>query len=147
MLEEGKNNYIACVACAEDGWAVAFCDISTGAFYATDGLGEPGYQKILIELGRFSPAEVLLEAKLLAAAGYREVVLTGIHLSSYGLDFPEEAANRSEEEYYGTALRRLIGEIAAIPTAPAVQGAYYALDGVFRTKLPLENTWYRKKKN
>ncbi len=40
-----------------------------------------------------------------------------------------------------------IGEIAAIPTAPAVQGAYYALDGVFRTKLPLENTWYRKKKS
>jgi CO/xanthine dehydrogenase Mo-binding subunit len=39
-----------------------------------------------------------------------------------------------------------IGEIAAIPTAPAVQGAYYALDGVFRTKLPLENTWYRKPK-
>ncbi len=37
-----------------------------------------------------------------------------------------------------------IGEIAAIPTAPAVQGAYYALDGVFRTKLPLENTWYRR---
>ena len=37
-----------------------------------------------------------------------------------------------------------IGEIAAIPTAPAVQGAYYALDHVFRTKLPLEHTWYRK---
>ena len=37
-----------------------------------------------------------------------------------------------------------IGEIAAIPTAPAVQGAYYAKDGIFRTKLPLENTWYRK---
>ena len=39
-----------------------------------------------------------------------------------------------------------IGEIAAIPTAPAIQGAYYALDGVFRTKLPLENTWYSKPK-
>ena len=37
-----------------------------------------------------------------------------------------------------------IGEIAAIPTAPAVQGAYYALDGVFRTKLPMEKTYYRK---
>jgi CO/xanthine dehydrogenase Mo-binding subunit len=37
-----------------------------------------------------------------------------------------------------------IGEIAAIPTAPAVQGAYYALDGVFRTRLPLEKTYYRK---
>ena len=34
-----------------------------------------------------------------------------------------------------------IGEIATIPTAPAVQGAYYALDGKFRTKLPLEDTF------
>ena len=31
-------------------------------------------------------------------------------------------------------------------SAPALQGAYYALDGVFRTKLPMENTWYRKAK-
>lgn len=39
-----------------------------------------------------------------------------------------------------------IGEITSIPTAPAVQGAYYQLDGVFRTSLPLEDTAYRKKK-
>ncbi len=39
-----------------------------------------------------------------------------------------------------------IGEIVVIPTAPAVQGAYYRLDGKFRTKLPLEDTAYRKKK-
>lgn len=37
-----------------------------------------------------------------------------------------------------------IGEITSIPTAPAVQGAYYKLDGVFRTKLPLENTAYSR---
>ncbi len=37
-----------------------------------------------------------------------------------------------------------VGEIAAIPTAPAVQNAYYHRDGVLRTKLPLENTPYRK---
>ena len=39
-----------------------------------------------------------------------------------------------------------IGEIAAIPTAAAVQGAYYNLDGIFRTSLPLENTFYSRKK-
>jgi selenium-dependent xanthine dehydrogenase len=39
-----------------------------------------------------------------------------------------------------------IGEISAIPTAPAVQGAYLKYDGIFRTKLPLEDTPYRKKK-
>ena len=39
-----------------------------------------------------------------------------------------------------------IGEIATIPTAPAAQGAYYAMDHVLRTKLPMENTYYSKKK-
>lgn len=40
-----------------------------------------------------------------------------------------------------------IGEITSVPTAPAVQGAYYKMDGEFRTSLPLENTPYRKRKN
>ena len=33
---------------------------------------------------------VLKEVRVLAEKGYKEVVLTGIHLSSYGVDFPEE---------------------------------------------------------
>ena len=33
---------------------------------------------------------VLKEVRSLAEKGYKEVVLTGIHLSSYGVDFPEE---------------------------------------------------------
>ena len=37
-----------------------------------------------------------------------------------------------------------IGEIAAIPTAPAIQGAYYARDHILRTRLPMEHTFYRK---
>lgn len=36
------------------------------------------------------PEEVVAEVRELAAAGYLEVVLTGIHLSSYGVDFKEE---------------------------------------------------------
>ena len=39
-----------------------------------------------------------------------------------------------------------IGEIATIPTAPAVQGAYYAMDHVLRTRLPMENTFYKPAK-
>ncbi len=39
-----------------------------------------------------------------------------------------------------------IGEICTIPTAPAVQNAYYNRDGVFRMKLPLDGTPYAKKK-
>ena len=48
-----------------------------------------------------------------------------------------------EELAYGA---KGVGEIATIPTAAAVQNAYYNRDGVFRTKLPLEKTPYTKKK-
>jgi threonylcarbamoyladenosine tRNA methylthiotransferase MtaB len=36
------------------------------------------------------PEEVIEEVKTLVKNGYQEIVLTGIHLSSYGVDFPEE---------------------------------------------------------
>ncbi len=38
-----------------------------------------------------------------------------------------------------------IGEIASIPTAAAVQLAYYRRDGVFRTRLPLDDTPYSRR--
>ena len=37
-----------------------------------------------------------------------------------------------------------VGELASIPATPAIHGAYYHLDGVFRTSLPLKNTFYKK---
>ncbi len=39
-----------------------------------------------------------------------------------------------------------VGEICSIPTAPAVQLAYYNRDKVFRTKLPLADTPYSRRK-
>ena len=50
-------------------------------------------------------------------------------------------------EYLDTACgAKGIGEITSIPAAPAIAGAYYALDGKFRTRLPLEDTFYSRKK-
>ena len=43
------------------------------------------------------PKDVEQEVKTLALAGYKEIVLTGIHLSSYGVDFPEEERIRLSE--------------------------------------------------
>lgn len=39
-----------------------------------------------------------------------------------------------------------VGELCLIPTSPAVAHAYYRYDGVLRTKLPIENTFYKKEK-
>lgn len=42
-------------------------------------------------------AEVVKEVETLAANGYREIVLTGIHLSSYGIDLKDEHGNQTED--------------------------------------------------
>lgn len=52
------------------------------------------------------PKQVIAEVKGLVEKGYREFVLTGIHISSYGLDFPEKDP--------ATALISLMKEIDAI---------------------------------
>ena len=46
-----------------------------------------------------------------------------------------------EELAYGA---KGVGEIVVIPTAPAIQNAYFKYDGEFRTSLPLQKTAYRK---
>ncbi len=61
-LEEGKNNYIASVHSSEDGLGMCFADITTGTLCClTDG-SEKRVEKIINELGRFSPSEVILSA-------------------------------------------------------------------------------------
>ncbi len=40
--------------------------------------------------------DILREVRGLAAAGYQEIVLTGIHISSYGIDFEDEPWERGE---------------------------------------------------
>lgn len=56
-------------------------------------------------------SDILSEVENLAAQGYKEVVLTGIHLSSYGKDFLEHPPAGLD----GTALLEVIRSVAAIP--------------------------------
>ena len=56
MLEESKNNFMGCI-CAQGGrYGLAFCDLSTGAFFSTTCVDQ---RSVCSELGRFSPSEVL----------------------------------------------------------------------------------------
>ncbi len=56
MLDENKNNYMGCVYGEGGKFGLAFCDVSTGAFFATVCADA---QNVASELGRFSPSEVL----------------------------------------------------------------------------------------
>ncbi len=59
------------------------------------------------------PENVLSEIRRLVAEGYKEIVLTGIHLSSYGLDFRGEAYNTNRAQ-----LAAAEGEAAALKEYP-----------------------------
>lgn len=63
-------------------------------------------------------------------------------------DIPEiHAIYVEKKELLGVAYgSKGIGEIATIPTAPAVQNAYYKRDGKLRPKLPMDDTYYSNKK-
>ena len=63
-------------------------------------------------------------------------------------DIPEiHAIYVEKKELLGVAYgSKGIGEIATIPTAPAVQNAYYKRDGKLRPKLSMDDTYYSNKK-
>ena len=56
MLDEGRNNYFACLYGMDNRYGLAFCDLSTGAFFATVCADA---QAAASELGRFAPTEVM----------------------------------------------------------------------------------------
>ena len=51
--------------------------------------------------------EVLKEVEALAENGYQEVVLTGIHLSSYGIDIEDDLLHLIEEVHKIEGIRRI----------------------------------------
>ena len=70
MLDEGTNNFIASVFCDTKGFGACFTDISTGVLNATQYLGRDAQQKLVSELGRFAPSEIIFNQSFL---DYKEV--------------------------------------------------------------------------
>ncbi len=63
-----------------------------------------------------SLADTLQEVQMLATRGYHEIVLTGIHLSSYGLDFENQNYEYAmNHEIPSEHLLALIESVAAVP--------------------------------
>jgi len=60
MLDESRNNFICAVVLSGTGAGACFCDISTGEAFCTEFCVDEADRHVINELGRFSPAEVLL---------------------------------------------------------------------------------------
>jgi len=60
LLEEKKNNYIMSIYKTGIYYGLGICDISTGDFYATQICENNNFSKLLDEISRYSPSEVIV---------------------------------------------------------------------------------------
>ena len=72
MLEEGRNNYIACLFKWTDGVAVAWTDFTTGEFLVEEFVGETAIDDVLGQLVKLSVAEVICNEETLLAVKNRK---------------------------------------------------------------------------
>ena len=74
MLEEGKNNYIACLFKLADVVSIAWADITTGEFFAEEFVGDNAVEEAVGQLITLSVVEVICnEEMLLASKDIKEV--------------------------------------------------------------------------
>ena len=64
MLDEKRNNYIMSIFKTGIYFGLAVCDITTGDFLATQITDNNNFSKLLDELARFSPAEIVVNERL-----------------------------------------------------------------------------------
>ena len=60
MLDEKKNNYIASIYMDRKEAAISFCDVSTGEFLVSSVSGIDVITKVLNEISRIAPSEIIL---------------------------------------------------------------------------------------
>ena len=121
MLDESRNNYIGCVYGESGKFGLAFCDVSTGAFFSTV-CADP--QSVASELGRFAPSEVIrygagVDCEQIEDAIFRRLSCCVDEGNSE--NFQLEMAEQLLETHFGQDLSQL--GLAGIPAAIIASGA------------------------
>lgn len=74
MLDEKKNNYIMSIYKTGLFFGMAVCDISTGDFFATQITETNNFARLLDEISRYSPAEIVVNDMMFASTEEKEKI-------------------------------------------------------------------------
>ncbi len=109
MLDESRNNYMAALFGLEEAYGLCFCDLSTGAFYATSAQGPEAVARVAAELGRFAPAEVIRGGQGVKAEEIEHTLFQRLRCCvDEGKEPPDlEAATSLLERQFGASLAEL----------------------------------------
>ncbi len=124
MLEEGKNNYLCVICRQESEVGIGFADCSTGELYATVVNGDDVTTRVLNELGRFRPSEILMNDACRHDTVLSSFVRTRLLLPEQYL--PEErfdtaVASQTILSLFGVSLLSELG-MADMPSAVSAVG-------------------------
>ena len=64
LLEEKRNNFIMSIFKKDIFFGLAVCDISTGDFYSAEIKEENNFERLLDEISRYSPSEIIVNKML-----------------------------------------------------------------------------------
>ncbi len=111
-LEEGRSNFCAALYLDDNNAALCACDISTGKTHATAFTGADRAEHLLNELGRFSPAEAVLND-----GAYENTALRSALENKFRCHVEKLPQSRFKLEDAEKAVRRQFGEqgFAALP--------------------------------
>ena len=121
MLDENRNNYIGCVYGESGKFGLAFCDVSTGAFFSTV-CADP--QSVASELGRFAPSEIIRYGQNVDCPQIEDAIFRRLNCcvnEGKSESFRLEAAEALLETHFGSSLSQL--GLTGLPAATIASGA------------------------
>ncbi|MBU2574112.1 MAG: DNA mismatch repair protein MutS [Elusimicrobia bacterium] len=83
LLQTKSANYLAAIEIDLVGWGLAYIEVSTGEFFATQNLNDPDFYQLSALLSRIAPSEILAGAKTAAEIKKRGLADGGASLSEY----------------------------------------------------------------
>ncbi|MBP3327341.1 MAG: DNA mismatch repair protein MutS [Clostridia bacterium] len=86
MLDEGKNNYLASIILNGKKAGICFADVSTGAVSLTQLEDKDVDSKIINELGKFMPSEILYNPQLISSSKVKDFIKNRLGCMADGID-------------------------------------------------------------
>ena len=137
LLEEKKNNYIMAIYKEGIYFGLAVCDISTGDFYSTEIREENNFEKLLDEISRYNPSELVINKMMADSKEEIETIKKRFNCFISVIDNFESDYQKIDKEF---DLRDDKGEkISTIKTklfaVSAINGLMYYIEDTQKAKM------------
>ncbi|MBR2867980.1 MAG: DNA mismatch repair protein MutS [Clostridia bacterium] len=106
MLDESKNNFLAGIFASKESIGLCFADISTGSIHLTAFESKNAQRRIINELGRFMPSELIISPDVLKLTQVTDFIKSRLHSSCDLLDetcFDLSKASAMIMKHFGVA--------------------------------------------